>query len=320
MYYCGLGGSGVPAKGAEVPRSEDRGDTGDAIWSYWENRPGTRRAPYLDLCLESVRTHADGLPVRVLSRDDVFEWLPDIDRSRWYGLPAPNYRSDYVRSRLLQRYGGLWIDIDTVAVAPLTRLLDERDGTGMVCWGKELGRFFGGLCAATVGSPFVEEWVRRQDEALSAVTDWSSLHYAALAQNVTWGLAREVPWKALPMAQVCPIPWFQWRRFLSRLESPRHVLSASSVTVVLWNAVMAPALWAVAREDLLSSRMLLGRLLRIGLGVSGMSDEEDAWTRLHPLSELRFTTTGQRVELGLRRASGALRTTLGRRREARPAR
>jgi hypothetical protein len=253
------------------------------------------------LCLETIERHAPPLELRLLGRDDTQRWLPDLDLERWNALPAPNYRSDYVRSRVLERYGGVWVDIDTVALSSLSELLDAVDDTGTLCFGREQGRFFGGLCAANPGSAFVSSWAEEQDKALSRQADWSQLGYAALAQDVTWHLARRQPWTALPMAKVAPVPWEQWRRFLSRLESPSRLLAASPITVVLWNAVMSARLRPLARQQLLSSRMLVSRLLRIGLGQSGVEDEEDVLTRAHALSELRFSTTGQRAELAARR-------------------
>lgn len=241
------------------------------------------------------------MPLRVLGRSDTPKWLPDLDIDRWERLPAPNYRSDYVRSRVLQRYGGIYIDIDTIAMSPLSELLDAVDDTGVVSFGKELGRFFGGLCAATAGAPFVDAWVEGQDKALDRSNDWSTLGYAALAQDVTWHMARRHPWKTLPMERVAPIPWYQWRRFLSRVESPARILAPRPVTIVLWNAVMAPSLRPRSRDQLLEASMLLSRLLRIALGVSEPAAEEDAWTKLHMVSQWRFSTPGQKVETAARR-------------------
>ncbi|MGD0380916.1 MAG: capsular polysaccharide synthesis protein [Acidimicrobiales bacterium] len=277
------------------------GDPSGAVWTYWENLPGTSRSAYLDLCLETIRRHSAPLEVRVLDRTTVPHWLPDLDVERWEALPAPNYRSDYARSRLLQRHGGIWIDFDTVALSPLSELISEIDDTGIVCWGQELGRFFGNMCAARPGSAFVDAWVEGQDAALSRRTDWSRLPYSGLAQDVCWPIARSVPWKSFPMDRIAPVPWYQWRRFLSRLDSPRRVLAGRPITVVLWNAVMAPLLRSRTRHEMLASPMLLSRLLRIGLGLTTADDEEDAWTRLDVLSGLRFSLTGQRLETTARR-------------------
>jgi hypothetical protein len=273
----------------------------EVVWAYWEDGPRGTRPVYLDLCIETIERHSAPLELRLLTRRDAETWLPELDVERWESLPAPNYRSDYVRSRVLQRYGGIWMDVDTVALSPLAALLDELDQTGMVCFGKEVGRFFGGLCAAAPGSAFVDAWVEGQDRALARRADWADLPYAALAQDVTWEIARRLPWKALPVERVAPVPWYQWRRFFSRVESPRRLLRAAPVTVVLWNAVMAPRLRGRSRSELLADRTLLSRLLRIGLGRTTVDGEQDPWTKLHALSALRFSLPGQQVESGLRR-------------------
>ncbi len=271
------------------------------VWTYWESRPGSSRATYLDLCLETIRRHSGSLELHVLDHDTVPPWLPDLDVERWERLPAPNYRSDYARSRLLQRYGGIWIDLDTVALAPLSELFSHIDSSGIVCWGKELGRFFGNMCAAVPGSPFVDAWVSGQDDALSRHSDWSTLPYSALAQDVCWSISKRLPWMSLPMGRVAPVPWFEWRRFFSRLESPSRLLVEEPFTVVLWNAVMAPLLRPRSHAQLLSGHMLLSRLLRVGMGISSLKEEDDMWTRLQPLSSLRFSSQGQGVEIRARR-------------------
>lgn len=279
---------------------------GPAVWAYWESgdRP---RAAYLDLCIETIARHAGSLPFHLLGRDDAPGWLPDMDVERFLALPAPNFRSDYVRSRLLQRYGGVWIDVDTVVLGPLARLVDAIDDTGVVCFGQEHGRFFGGLCATAPGTAFADAWVEGQDRMLDRrgfrIED---LGYAGLAQDVTWHLARQFDWRALPMGQVAPVPWFQWRRFFSRLESPARILAGDPVTVVLWNAVMEPRLRHRDRDRLLAEHTLLSRLLRIGLGRSTPAEEEDAWTRLAGLSAARFSLTGQRIEATGRRVGARL--------------
>jgi hypothetical protein len=271
-------------------------DAAPVVWAYWEDGPRRSRSAYLDLCLDTLSRHAHPLELRLLSRQDTPAWLPDLDVERWEALPAPNFRSDYARARVLQRYGGVWVDVDTIALAPLSRLLDELDDTGVVCFGKEQGRFFGGLCAAAPGTAFVDEWVAGQDRMLDRHPDIATVPYAGLAQDVTWDLARRLPWKALPMARVAPVPWYEWRRFFSRLESPDKVVDGATITVVLWNAVMAPRLRDRSRDELLTSRMLVARLLRIGLGMSTVTDEADALTRLAPLSAARFSLAGQRLE------------------------
>jgi capsular polysaccharide synthesis protein len=277
----------------------------DAVWMYWEDVPGTTRAPYLSLCLETVRRHAGRMDVRVLDQDSVFTWLPDLDADLWRRLPAPNYRSDYARTRLVHRYGGLWLDIDLVAVGSLESLMRPLDRYDLAGYGRELGRFYSNLFAARAGSEFVRRWLEAQDDELRRTTDLASMRWAALAQDVVLPIARSVPYYNIPASDVAPVWWYEWRRFMSRLESPGRILGDGTVTVMLWNKVMGPELADASEQDLLAGRSLLSRLLRIGLGQSTLEDERDLWTRAHRLSDVRFSRAGQALERRLRVAQPA---------------
>ena len=90
------------------------------VWAYWEDGP---RGVALGVPRPVPRDHR-------ASRRAVGAARAVAPRRRRRGSPTstssggsrcrrPNYRSDYVRSRVLQRYGGVWIDVDTVALSPL---------------------------------------------------------------------------------------------------------------------------------------------------------------------------------------------------------
>src|SRR2546428_6604083 len=90
------------------------------LWMYWEDvEAGHKRPPYLDLCLETVRKNAGSPTLHLLDQDSVPDWLPDLPDGVWRRLPTPVYRADYARTRLIHRYGGLWLDFDVIVMAPL---------------------------------------------------------------------------------------------------------------------------------------------------------------------------------------------------------
>src|SRR3979411_24918 len=106
------------------------------VWMYWEDPEDglRRRAPYLDLCHESVRAHLDGLELQVIDRENVFDWLPDLDRDRWERLPGPVCRSDYPRLRRVHRHGGAYLDFDCIVMASLRELLAPLERAEVVGW------------------------------------------------------------------------------------------------------------------------------------------------------------------------------------------
>ncbi|MGH9067108.1 MAG: glycosyltransferase [Acidimicrobiales bacterium] len=273
----------------------------EVVWQYWEDVPGRARPAYLDLCLETVCRHAGALEVRLLDFHGVLDWLPDIDPDVWRRLPDPPARSDYARARLLDRYGGLWLDIDTIALQPLDNLVALLDRAEVVGWGNRDG-IMSGCIAARPGAALLTAWVAAQEEALAA--DWSEAPYAFLSQRPLRPLAARIGYHAIPEAKVAPVPWYEWRRFMSRIESPARVLAARPFVVVLWNAVMGPPLAARSRSRVLEGSMLLSRLMRIALGLSTVSSESPGLVGLDPLSRLRFSHPGRSAELHVRSLFG----------------
>jgi hypothetical protein len=272
------------------------------IWMYWEDLPGSRRPAYLDLCLETIRDQAGSFDIQMAGRDSIFDLLPDLDPDVWNGLPNPVMRSDFARTRLVHRYGGLWLDADVIAMLPLDPLIAPLSTADVVGWGSELGgRFYNGLFAARPGADLIGRWVEEQDRTLRDARDWGRLAWGALGQDIMWPLGRRYGYHPLPIARIAPIPWYSWRRLISRIESPNRALIDEPWTVMLWHSAMAPRVAHLSPSDLAESTILLARLLRIALHRSSVEAESGGWARLGTLSSIRFSTNGRRLESGARR-------------------
>jgi hypothetical protein len=280
------------------------------VWMYWEDLPGRKFPAYLDLCRETVRSHlGPSMALHLLDRTSVFDWLPDLDEAVWERLVLPAQRADYARTRLVFLHGGLWLDADCLAMRPLDELgayLGEHD---LVSWGADnQGRFFNNLFIGRAGAPLIGQWIEGQDRALGTADDWSQLSWAALGSDAFYPLIRDAQYANIPSDQVAPVLWYAWRRFLSPFQSPATVLEADPVTVMLWNKGMGPLLDARSAEDILRSKMLLSRLIRIALGKTSLPDELDHLTKLNGLSSFRYGPRGRSVERRLRRTFAGART------------
>jgi hypothetical protein len=108
------------------------------LWSYWEIKPGSTKPPYIDLCFKTFYHHCSKLfDIHILNERTVYDWLPDLRKDlNELGLAA---KSDYIRVALLSRYGGVWLDADTIVMTDLSeviRRLDEGwDFVGFGCTG-----------------------------------------------------------------------------------------------------------------------------------------------------------------------------------------
>lgn len=89
------------------------------IWVFWAQ--GEKDAPdIVKTCIESWRTRNPGWDIRVLDKEAVngltdVSWLPE-------GVSFSHY-ADIVRVRLLDTYGGVWVDATSFCTQPLNEWL-----------------------------------------------------------------------------------------------------------------------------------------------------------------------------------------------------
>lgn len=93
----------------------------NVIWQFWwqgaENAP-----PLIRACLTSVRKWANGLEVIVIDKANLSRYvdMPDfILHQHLNGNMTTTHLSDYIRARLLSRYGGIWVDASVYFTAPI---------------------------------------------------------------------------------------------------------------------------------------------------------------------------------------------------------
>jgi len=133
------------------------------VFLFWE---GEESALIL-LLRELIYRHSQNeekYEVVFLNNDNITDYI-DIPSSAW-GTLSPHHKSDYVRVKVLYKYGGIWLDSDTIVMDDLSSLfalLEENDGF-LVKENNEV------LCTGVIGSrkgtPLFAEWSKRSDAAL----------------------------------------------------------------------------------------------------------------------------------------------------------
>jgi hypothetical protein len=274
------------------------------VWMYWEHDPARGRAPYLDLCMQTILKNRGTLALEMVDERTIFDWLPELDITMWNALRSPTSRSDYGRIRLLHTYGGLYLDADCIAMAPLHCLTAPLESNSFVSFGLDDGPIQNNFFAARAGDPVLEQWIDAQDRVLSNVSDPSALPRTALGEPLLTPIASHAPHFTFPERTIAPVMWYEWGRFFSRCTAPRRVLQHRPLTVMLYNEFMGGPLRATSIDDLRNGRTLLSRLFRIALGMSTVEDETDIWTRAHVLADARYSSFGRALRGKLRRIRG----------------
>jgi len=101
------------------------------IFTYWDQ--GWERVPaVVELCRLSLELHHPDATVHFLDSESVQDWIefPLIDEEKWTQLPLP-HRSDLIRTALLIKYGGVWVDPTVWFSRPMTQWLEKRSDAGL---------------------------------------------------------------------------------------------------------------------------------------------------------------------------------------------
>ncbi len=226
----------------------------DTVWMYWEGAMPT----YVDMCIDSIKRNAH-MHVELLNQQSVKEWLPDLRPDIWL-VREPAHRADYIRARLLHRYGGVWVDADFICLRSLRPLLDEAAATGFACSGAQAGSPSIWLLASSPASKQTLGWIQAMDAILDqkgadAKLDWNELGGLLLASIVASTGYQHI--------ERSNFGWIPWDRSAEIFEPETAAASAfDGYGFALFNKMIGQRLASASKVELLSAPTLLGSLFR----------------------------------------------------------
>lgn len=119
------------------------------IWTYWQASPAPA---FIQACLANWRRFAPDHELRLLDRDGVTRWLPEL-RADFDAMPA--YRqADWLRIQLLARHGGVWMDASMLLSRDLAWLHETRKRRAADYLGFYIDRY-----TTRPELPIVENWM-----------------------------------------------------------------------------------------------------------------------------------------------------------------
>ncbi len=88
------------------------------FWIYWDDLNGIENRPaYIDLCLETIKKNTKDFNLVILSKDNIDSYLPELkDIRQIINLDklVLAQKVDLYRIMLLYKYGGFYVDTDTI--------------------------------------------------------------------------------------------------------------------------------------------------------------------------------------------------------------
>ena len=107
------------------------------IWMFWENKNGGKTPVLIDLCIKTVKKHCSKkFNINILNENKIHDYISNIPKNL-NKLPIAQ-KTDYYRIALLYKYGGIWLDADTIVMrdlSPIIAKLKYYDFVGFGCTG-----------------------------------------------------------------------------------------------------------------------------------------------------------------------------------------
>ncbi|MGK7920368.1 MAG: capsular polysaccharide synthesis protein, partial [Trichodesmium sp.] len=222
------------------------------IWVYWENVYSQEMPDYLKLCLETIKIHSGLADVIVVNPQNVRAYLKDIHPRIFTKTLLPAHKADYLRLKLLNDNGGMWIDIDTIVFKDLyTNFISHLKDFDLVTLGRGFTMAF---FAARPQHNFLQACINQIEIIFDSgkYISWCQLGKELMPKEAEKFEHYHVKLSAWL------VPWKEWEKFLK----PGKLNIKNYLLCPLYNKFMFQPLKNVSKEKIISSNTLLSYLYK----------------------------------------------------------
>ena len=213
-------------------------------FTYWEGKEPT----YIKMCYETMKRHIPDIIRLNENNANLYVDLPP----EYYKIKSINHRVDYLKANLIYKYGGFWLDADTIVMKPIQdKLLDEHDYIG--CPG-----FFGGR----KGSETLKKWIDHMDIVIKTKSEFQ---WAELILPMVWENNKHKEIRNIELKYMCPF-WGEKIRDIFFKDYGEYIdKSKDAIVVVLYNYVFPDWFKKMNRKEILEGNMVISELFRRSL-------------------------------------------------------
>jgi hypothetical protein len=239
------------------------------IWQYWETKG--LKPKFID-GLHEIATRNAGVTIVLVTPETLGSYLPDIEESV-LRIATPAHKADMIRTRLVRRYGGMWLDTDALVLRDLNWLFDllgdcEFVGFNNGCRLERARPWVRVNCfLSRPNGAIVSEWARRQSLKLDRTEfRWSEIG-AELLNAVC--LENRDSAKILPFEMICPVAWNKVEDFMLKDDGRANQILEECIMVMLSNAALQLRnipLHQQTIDDIAADDTLLARIVQGAIG------------------------------------------------------
>jgi hypothetical protein len=240
------------------------------VWLYWEGDC----PEWIAACRTTIERHASEL--RSLGPEDVDRLRsgdPDAGDLDLAGL-CTAHRADIVRAFLLARFGGIWVDADSLVMHSLDQVAEWTKRWGFVGYKERQGHVANNFMAAVPADPIAAAYLTR---VVAILRSGQELSWLSLGAHALTDAIRESgrSWLRLGYELVQPVCWSNPAAFFAEADNAEHErgFNDRSLCYMLSNNMVQGYVAANPGADLLGERTFFRFLLRKALGEDEVGPE-----------------------------------------------
>lgn len=261
------------------------------VWAYWENKDPTKPIPtHIQLCFDTFHKHLtthNGYNLHILNNQTIHEYLPDLRKDLDKLLLAQ--KVDYYRIALLYKYGGMWLDADTIVHKNFDDIFNKLKTYDFVSFG-----FTGEIYDDEIAYKYPSNWALGSQKngklmkiclnKLNAKLDEkkSDYDYHDLGKHVIWDSLDELFWYDRNFKQYHYHPRYDTSRNLKNniwIHTPDHFSDGKHLVLDEHNIIISflanseithhdeyKWIQTATKEEILNYDIFISKLFRKALG------------------------------------------------------
>jgi Capsular polysaccharide synthesis protein len=234
------------------------------IWQYWETQG---EKPAFIEGLHQLACRNSGCEVVLVTPENLGHYLPELPREV-LRIGQIAHKADMIRSMLVARHGGMWLDSDAIVLRDLSAWFDLLETHEFVCFNNQerlerarpwvrINCFLSQANGTIVG-----KWIRRQHAKFPRTTySWEEIGTDLLHPIC---LAERERVKVLPFETICPVSWNHVDEFEQGRAGAEKILE-DCMLVMLSNSqlpIHAPRLQRMTCQQIAQEDHLLAAIMR----------------------------------------------------------
>lgn len=204
--------------------------------------------------------------IHLINRENVKTYIDEIPEC--FDKLKPAHQADYVRVAAVCKYGGIWLDSDTIVMNDLSSMfakLKDHDGFFVT----EDDGLFNGVFGSKANTPLMVDWLSKIKDVLRAKKE--TINWTDIGSGIINDYKNKAKYKSLITGyyiydgpnSIYPINWNQINNMFveESTESTQYMKEDQPVIILFWSSGIKQKLEVMSIDDFFDTKRPIGAFL-----------------------------------------------------------